>query len=85
MRKIPWGILAGICAMVVFFATVGTVAGKILSDMIVKNTGVDDGVLGTWWIVLLIVVAVVAAVGFAVSMFFYVRKRMSEKVKEERK
>ena len=84
MRKVPWGILAGFCAILIFFATIGLIAGNILVSMIIKNTGVDDGVLGTWWIVLLIVVDVLAAIGFGVCMFFYIRKtRMLKSVKRE--
>ena len=72
MRKIPWGILAGICAIVVFFATIGTVAAFIVLNSIAGQTNTTATMFDEWWQTLLFVADIVFVLGFAGSLTMYI-------------
>ena len=74
MRKAPWGIIAGICAMVVFFATVGVIAAFIVLNTIAGQTNTTASMFGEWWQTALFVVDILFAVGFVVSLVMYIMK-----------
>ncbi len=68
MRRFPWGILAGIFAMIWSFAFIAVVAVFVISSMMYAQSGGDDGLRESWWIVPLIVTEIVSAIGCGVSL-----------------
>ena len=68
MRRFPWGILAGIFAMIWSFAFIAIVAVFVISSMMYAQSGGDDGLRESWWIVPLIVTEIVSAIGCGVSL-----------------
>ena len=67
MRK-PWGIIAGIFAMVWSIAFVGLVAVYVISSMMYAQSGGDDGLRDSAWILPLYIGNIVSAVGCGVSL-----------------
>ncbi len=68
MRRFPWGILAGIFAIIWSFAFIAIVAVFVISSMMYAQSGGDDGLRESWWIVPLIVTEIVSAIGCGVSL-----------------
>ena len=68
MRRFPWGILAGIFAIIWSFAFIAIVAVFAISSMMYAQSGGDDGLRESWWIVPLIVTEIVSAIGCGVSL-----------------
>ena len=46
--KFPWGIFAGICAVIVFYTIVGTVAAYLVLSVIGGATTEGAGLFDTW-------------------------------------
>ena len=68
MRRFPWGILAGIFAIIWSFSFIAIVAVFAISSMMYAQSGGDDGLRESWWIVPLIVTEIVSAIGCGVSL-----------------
>ena len=68
MSRFPWGILAGIFAMIWSFAFIAVVAVFVISSMMYAQSGGDDGLRDSWWLVPLIVTEIVSAIGCGVSL-----------------
>lgn len=83
MKKLPWGIFAGISAMVVFFTTVGTIAAFIILDSIARETNTSATMFDEWYQIVLIVASIVFTIGFIVSVTMCVIKAKAKKVQEE--
>lgn len=83
MRKVPWGILAGITAMAWSFVTVGLIAGSLVVNTIYSTGGVNEGT--PWWIILLGVFEALTVIAFGVFMFFYVKCRSLAKPADKKK
>ncbi len=77
MKKFPWGILAGACAMLWSFVTVAIVAVFVISGMMYSVAGSDDGLRESWWLIICYVLEAVSVLGFGVSFFFYIRRRLA--------
>lgn len=75
MKKLPWGIIAGICAMVVFFATVGTIAAFIILNSIAGQTHTEASLFGEWYQIVLFAVDILAALGLAGSFAMFVLRQ----------
>lgn len=75
MKKFPWGILAGVSAMLWSFVTVAIVAVFVISGMMYSVAGGDDGLRESWWLVICYVLEAVSVIGFGVSLFFYIRNK----------
>ncbi len=74
MKKVPWGIIMGICAMFVFFLTVGLVAVHLGLNGIAEQTNESIAFLGVWYEVLMFVFDIVFVLGFAGSLTMYIFK-----------
>lgn len=74
MKKVPWGIIMGICAMFVFFLTVGLVAVHLGLNGIAEQTNESVSFLGVWYEVLMFVFDIVFVLGFAGSLTMYIFK-----------
>ena len=83
MKNLPWGIIAGICAMVVFFATVGTVAAFIVFNGIAGQTGDSIGLFDVWFIALLFFVSIFFALALIGSIVMYVIREKDKKRNKE--
>ena len=68
MSRFPWGILAGIFAIIWSFALVAIVAVFVISSMMYAMGGGDDGLRDSWWIMPLIATEIVSAIGCGVSL-----------------
>ncbi len=79
MKRVPWGIFAGVFAMFVSVFTIAIIAVTIISRMMIASVGGDDGLLSNWWVYLLYVLDAVTVVGFVVSLFFYFKRNGMEK------
>ena len=71
MRKVPWGILAGICAIVAFFAIVGTVAAFIILNGVAGQTNDTATLFDEWYQVVLFIVDIISVLGLVGSVTLY--------------
>ena len=71
MRKFPWGIIAGISAMIWSIAFVAIIAIYVISSMMIAQVGGDDGLREAWFILPLHIGAIASAVTCAVSWVLY--------------
>jgi len=78
MKKIPWGIIAGVCAMIWSIALLAIIAVFVVSSLMYAESGGDDGLRDSWWIVPLVITNVVSAIGCAGGLILY-RLRENEK------
>ena len=74
MRKLPWGIIMGVCAMLVFFLTVGTVAAYIILNGVAAQTNETASLFGEWYQVLMFVFDIIFVLCFAGSLTMYILK-----------
>lgn len=79
MRKLPWGIIAGICAIVVFFTTAGTIAAFIILNAVAAQTSETVSLFQEWWQTALFVVSILSAIGFIGSLTLYILKTYGKK------
>lgn len=82
VSKLPWGIFAGLSAMVWSFVTIGLIAVFVVSAMMMKEVGRDDGLSQAWWLIPLYVMEGITVIGFVVSIIFYSRKSKLEEQEE---
>ncbi len=71
MKKVPWGILAGTCMIVAFFAVVGTVGAYIALNAIASLTSATATLFDQWYQVVLFAVDIVSVIGLAFSLTMY--------------
>ena len=57
--KIPWGILFGVSLMVFSLLVIAVIAVKVISYLMIVNSGGDDGLGSAPWINVAIVFAVI--------------------------
>ena len=74
VNKLPWGVFAGIIAMLWSFITIAIIAVFVVSSMMIAEVGADDGLSQSWWLILLYIGEAVTIIGFGVSLFFYIQK-----------
>ena len=74
MKKLPWGIFAGICGIVVFFSTVGVIAAFIILSAIAGAT--SDGTT-------LFAADIIFGVGLILSVSMFVIKKLDKKRERE--
>ncbi len=83
MKKIPWGIIMGVCAMFVFFLTVGVIAVYILLNGIAAQTNEVASFFGEWYQVVMFVFDILFFLGFVGSVVLYVLRETGKLDKEE--
>lgn len=77
MKKMPWGILGGVLAMLVFWLTLAIVAAFMILNQIAMQTHLTTTIFGTWWQTLLFVADAVAAAGLVFCLVMYVRGKIA--------
>lgn len=82
MKKLPWGIFAGICAMIAFFAITGTVAAYIILNGVAAQTSETVTLFDNWYQTVLFVLDILSILGFAGCMAMFVLKQKSLKAEE---
>lgn len=83
-KKMPWGIVAGICAIIVVFATVGVVALALVLGGIAAQTNQVAGMFDEWYQVLLFVVDIICGVLMIGSIVLFVLKKLGMFDKKEK-
>jgi ABC-type Fe3+ transport system permease subunit len=81
---IPWGIFSGISLMLLSYAVVGLVGVKVVSHLMIVNSGGDDGLGSGWWndaLIAGIVVFTLMFIGFLV--LYILRERKTKQIKGE--
>ena len=71
MRRSPWGILAGIFAIIWSFALIALIAVYVISSMMYAEVGGDDGLRESWWLFPIFIAEVVSAFGLGLSLILY--------------
>ena len=61
--KIRWGLLGGLCAIFVFYLTIGFIAAWLILNQIAAQTSHTASPFGTWWQVAVFVADIVFAIG----------------------
>jgi len=74
-EKMPWGIFAGISAMIWSFVTVGIVVVLIVSSMMIAEVGGDDGLSQSWWVIILYVLEALTVVGFILCVVLCAKRK----------
>lgn len=76
MKKIPWGVIAGVCLVLVFYLTAGIVAGWIILDRIEAETTGNASLFQEGWQIALFVADVVVAAVMAGSLAMFIRNKI---------
>jgi hypothetical protein len=71
MRKLPWGIIAGVFAMIWSLTLIAIIAVFAISSLMYAESGGDDGLRDSWWIAVLITTEIVSAIGCAGSLVLH--------------
>ncbi len=71
MKKFPWGILAGLLAIICSFALIAIVAVFVISSVMYIESGGDDGLRDSAWIAPATIAAAVSGIGCAISLILY--------------
>lgn len=72
VKKIPWGIIAGVCGVIIFYTIIATVIALIGMNAITAIVEEAAGLFGTWWQTLLFVCNIVFGVGFVGSLIMFI-------------
>ena len=83
MKKLPWGIFAGICGIVVFFSTVGIIAAFIILSAIAGATSDCTTLFATWYQKTLFAADIIFGVGLILSVTMFVIKKLDNKRERE--
>lgn len=77
-KRIPWGILAGVSAVLLFYTIVGTVAAFFVLSAIAGATTEGAGLFGTWYQVLLFAADLVLGLLFIGSLIMFVLNKVNK-------
>lgn len=78
MKKVPWGIIMGICAMFVFFLTAGLIGIHLGMNGVAAQTNESIAFLSVWYEVLLFILDIAFVLGFAGSLTLYIFKEQGK-------
>lgn len=78
LKKMPWGIVAGVAAIIVVFATVAFIALGIILGGVAGQTNEVAGMFDEWYQVLLFVVDIVCGVIMIGSIVLFVLKKLGK-------
>lgn len=83
IKKLPWGIIAGVCAAVLFFTLTGTIAAYIILNAIAGATNATASLFAEWYQVALFVADIVLAAAVIASIVLYAIRVVGEKKGEK--
>ena len=78
MKKIPWGILAGVAAMVVFFATAAVVILFVVLNGVAGQTNGSTTIFGTWYQTLIFVIDIIGILAFSGALTIFILKALGK-------
>ena len=78
MKKKPWGIFSGICAMLVFYLTLAFVAIYIVFGAIAAQTHSAFSMFQNWYQILIFIFDLIALGGFVYFLTMYIKTRKKE-------
>lgn len=76
MKKFPFAILAGVCAMLAFFGIAGFVGANIYLNGVGAQTGETVSMFANWWQTLLFVFDIVFVAGLITTTVFAIIQRV---------
>lgn len=76
MKKIPWGIIAGVCLVFVIYLTAGIIVGWVILDRIEAETTGNASLFQEGWQIALFVADVVVAAVMAGSLAMFIRNKI---------
>lgn len=79
MKKLPWGIIAGVCAILLFYLTLGFVGAYVIFSAIANQTHSAFSPFENWWQILMFIVDLLSLAGFVFSLVMYILKKKDEK------
>ncbi len=85
MKKQPWGIFAGICAMLVFFLTLAFVGIYIIFGAISNQTHSHFSPFQNWWQILIFIFDLLSLGGFVGFFYLYLMREKKEKKERGKK
>ncbi len=77
MKKIRWGIIAGVCLVFVIYLTAGIIAGWMILDRIEAETTGSASLFQEGWQIALFVADVVCAVAMLGSFAMFIKNKMA--------
>jgi len=83
LRKIPWGIFAGVLGMIVFFITLALVVTYVVDSGVAAQTSESVTLFEAGYRVLLFAVDVIAAIGLIGSLTLWILRVTGKLGKEE--
>ena len=78
IKKLPWGIIAGICLILLVLTVIGTVAAYIILNAIAEQTSASVTLFAEWYQVVLFVADVLFALGLIGSVVMYALRKVRE-------
>lgn len=72
VKKVPWGIISGLIAMVVFFSTFGFIASYLILNGIASATHSTVGLFDMWYQKTLFIVDIISVIGLAGTFTMYI-------------
>ena len=75
LKKFPWGIIAGVSAIVVFFSTVGFVALYMVLSGVAAQTNETAGLFDEWYQAALFAAVSIFALILIGSVVMYILKK----------
>ncbi len=76
---LPWGIMSGVSAMIVFFGVIAFILIYVISSGIAQQTSETVSAFETWYQTLIFVVVIIAAVAAVASLVMYVIRERTYK------
>ena len=77
-KRFPWGILAGISAVLLFYTIVGTMAAFFVLSAIAGATTEGAGLFGTWYQVVLFAADLVLGLLFIGSLIMFILNKIKK-------
>lgn len=74
LKMIPWGIIAGVSGVILFYTLAGTIGGCIVMNSITSIVEGAAGLFGTWWQTLLFVCDIIFGLLFIASLTMFILK-----------
>lgn len=72
MKKIRWGVAAGICAIAVFYLTAGIIVAFVILNAVAAQTNTAATLFDNWWQTLIFVSDIVFVIGLCGSAVMFV-------------
>ncbi len=72
IKKVPWGTIAGLFGVLLFYTLTGTIVAGIVMNSITAIVEGAAGIFGTWWQTLLFVGDIIFGIVFIGSLVMFI-------------